>query len=150
MWVWLWLWSLNFVLDLSRAFNLFHFQVKVHEASLQALLTKQREASQICLEALQRERQKCDRTIAITTDELVSENSKTVRKMDREWDTTCNALKKHLGSHQTQVVHLELMCARIERASKEREEALQRKEFALRVQNSVSRSSEVMLLLHLF
>ena len=121
-----------------------------HEMTCTALRTKQREASQNFVEALERERQKCDRTIAITTAQLVSDNSKTVRKMDKDWDTTCNALKKQFGSHQTQVVHLELMCARIERASKEREEAQQRKEFALRVQNSVSRSSEVMQLFQLF
>jgi hypothetical protein len=102
------------------------------------------------VEALERERQKCDRTIAITTLQLVTDSSKTVRKMDKDWDTTCNALKKQLGSQQTQVVHLELMCARIERASKEREEAQQRKEFVLRVQTSVSRSFDVMLLFQLF
>jgi hypothetical protein len=51
--------------------------------------------------------------------------------METEWHIVCNGLEKQLGSQQTQVVHLELMRGRIERAGKEWVEKLEREACAL-------------------
>jgi hypothetical protein len=125
-------------------------QLAVNEASLQALRTKQREAQQHFSEALERERLKYERKLAVESDQLVSDNKKTLRKMDIEWEKICNGLKKQLGAQQTQVVHLELMRARVERAGKEREEGLLRKDCTMRVETTVSSLFRVIVMLYLF
>ena len=109
-----------------------------HEATLIALRKKQSEAKQNYRDSLERERQKCERTISIPSDEVGSEHQKSLRKMETEWQIVCNGLEKQLGSQQTQVVHLELMRGRIERAGKERVEKLERKACALRQNATVS------------
>ena len=109
-----------------------------YESTLQGLRKKQIEAQHILSEALERERQKCERTIAIDRESLVGETQKNVRKIEREWETISNSLKRQLGLQQTQVVHLELQKERIERAGKVREETLQRRACTLAIETSVS------------
>ena len=109
-----------------------------YESTLQGLRKKQIEAQHIFSEALERERQKCERTIAIDRESLVGETQKNVLKIEREWETISNSLKRQLGLQQTQVVHLELQKERIERAGKVREETLQRRACTLAIETSVS------------
>ena len=114
-----------------------NWQAKDAQKQLAKAKKQKKNSQQKFTDALEHERQRCERTIEIQKESLVGETQKNVRKIEREWESICNGLKKQLGLQQTQVVHLELQQARIERAGKVREEALDRKACTLRMETIV-------------
>ena len=73
-------------------------------------------------EALQREREKRDRGLAVQNEHHLIALGNLRRKLDREWHTVTGELQKQLGAVQLQVVQCELRQERAARHAKEKGE----------------------------
>jgi hypothetical protein len=109
-----------------------------HAAALSAKDKKDRDTQQHCADALERERQKLIRTVALHEEAQQTETMKAIRKNSREWQTVCGNLQKALSLQQTTVVQQQLQHVRELRVALEREEVLKRTVSSLRSECSVS------------
>jgi hypothetical protein len=97
-----------------------------HEAALKAQDKKTRETQQHVADAMEREREKLKRTVALQTQDHKAESGKESRRLDKQWQKVCGDFQKALGCEQVQVVRLQLELVRVLQAAREKEETLQR------------------------
>ncbi len=115
-----------------------------HAAVLKAKEKKERESNLNSVNALERERQKHERTLAIEKKQHVMDMDNLRRRSKREWQNVCDKLQEQLGQQQTQCVRLKLQRARDEEKGKAREDALWRELSDMHVAASVSTSSPLL------
>lgn len=97
--------------------------MKLDHAAAMAAKEKSMNDSQLRhSEALQREREKRDRGIAVQNDQHLVALGNLGRKLDREWHTVTCELKKQLGTVQLQLVQCEKWRERGARHAKEKDE----------------------------
>jgi hypothetical protein len=139
-----WDWDWDSDLVYSFAFPLQTELKAEHAAVLKAKEKKERESHLNSVNALERERQKHERTLAIASKQHDTDMDNVRRRSKREWQNVCEKLQELLGQQQTQCVRLQLQRARDEDKAKAREDALRRELSEMHVAVGVSTSSPLL------
>ena len=116
----------------------------VHASVLKAKEKKERESHLNSVNALERERQKHERILAIASQQHDTDMDNLKRRSKREWQNVCDKLQEQLGLQQTQCVRLQLQRKRDEEKGKAREDALRRELSEMHVAGGVSTSSPLL------